>query len=202
MFKNITGIVLAGGESRRMGHHKATIEIDGTPLLKKSVLLFKEIFPEVIALSKEPGSFGDVGCKEVGDLFSGMGPIVGILTAFKVTTSDYIFVAACDMPFLNKNLIELIVNEGQGFDVALPGVGDKSDPLHALYSRNTYERMLSFMENEGRSLNRFINSLHAKKVRYISEEEIRAVDPHALSLFNMNTPEELEKAKKLLSDDK
>lgn len=202
MFENVTGIVLAGGESRRMGRHKATIEIDGAPLLKKSVQLFKELFPEVIAISKEPGIFGDVGCKEVGDLFSGMGPMVGILTAFKVASSDAIFVSACDMPFLNKGVIELIVNEGRGFDITLPKIGGKGDPLHALYSRNCYESMRSFMNDKGRSLNRFIDSLETKKVRYIGEEEIRALDPDTLSLFNMNTPEELEKAIKLISGDK
>lgn len=201
MFNNVTGIVLAGGESRRMGQDKAAIEIDGISLLNKTVQLFKGLFPEVVAVSKEPGHFGHVDCREVGDLFPGMGPMVGILTAFKVTASDYIFVAACDMPFLNRNVIELIVREGLGFDIALPKRGEKGDPLHALYSRNCYKSMLSFLENEGRSLNRYIDSLPEKKIRRIGEEEINKVDSQFLSLFNMNTPEELEKAKKLFSDD-
>ncbi|MDH3975689.1 MAG: molybdenum cofactor guanylyltransferase [Deltaproteobacteria bacterium] len=202
MFDNVTGIVLAGGESRRMGQPKAAIDVEGTPLLKKSVQLFKELFPRVIAISKKTGSFGNVGCEESGDLFPGMGPMVGILTAFKITASDYLFVAACDMPFLNRKVIELIVEEGQGYDVALPKIGGKGDPLHALYSKNCYHKMLSFMEKGGRSLNRFINALHRESVRYIGEEEIKKVDPHALSLFNMNTPEELEKAKQLIKGGK
>lgn len=201
MFENVTGIVLAGGESRRMGFPKAAIEMEGTSLLKKNVQLFKELFPRVIALSKKPGTFGHVDCEEAGDLFPGMGPMVGILTAFKITSTDYIFVAACDMPFLNQHVIELIVNQGQGYDVTLPKVGDKADPLHALFSRKCYESMHAFLKSEGRSLNRYIDTLPKEKIRYISEEEIKKIDPHALSLFNMNTPEELEKAKKLIAGD-
>lgn len=199
MYENVTGIVLFGGESKRMGKDKAAIEVGGVSLIRKTINLFKEVFPEVIAISKETGRLGDLGCKEVQDAYPGKGPMVGILTGLEESGTDYIFAAACDMPFINEKVIDLIVSNGIGHDVALPIISGKTDPLHALYSKDCFEKMLHFMENEGRSLNRFIDSLPDGSVKYVSEDEIKSVDPEALSIFNMNTPEELERAKRLIS---
>lgn len=197
MFKVVTGVLLAGGESRRMGRDKAGIELDGVTTAKRTVDAFRPLFADIFAVSKTTGRFADLGCREVADIFEEMGAMVGVLTALKEAKTDYIFVAACDMPFIDRDVVELIVSRGVGFQVALPLVSGKGDPLHALYSKDCFERMLAFMKKEGKSLNRFIEGLPDDQVRYVSEDEIREVDPEALSLFNMNTPEDLEKARKL-----
>lgn len=197
MFKKVTGVLLAGGESRRMGRDKAGIELDGVSTAKRTIDAFRPLFADMFAVSKTTGRFDDLGCREVADIFGEMGAMVGILTALGEAKTEYIFVAACDMPFIDRNVVELIVSKGIGRDVALPLISGNGDPLHAIYSKDCFERMLAFMKKEGKSLNRFIESLPEDQVRYISEDEIRAVDPEALSLFNMNTPEDLEKAKKM-----
>ena len=197
MYKNVTGVLLAGGESRRMGRDKAGIELDGVTTAKRTIDAFRPLFADIFAVSKRVGRFDDLGCREVADIFDEMGAMVGVLTALKEVKMDYIFVAACDMPFIDRDVVELIVSRGVGFQAALPLISGKGDPLHALYSKDCFEKMLAYMQKEGKSLNRFIKSLPADQVRYISEDEIRAVDPEAISLFNMNTPEDLEKARKL-----
>lgn len=197
MFKNVTGVLLAGGESRRMGRDKAGIELDGVTTAKRTIDAFRPLFADIFAVSKTTGRFADLGCREVADIFEEMGAMVGVLTALKEAKTDYIFVAACDMPFIDRDVVELIVSKGAGFQAALPLISGKGDPLHALYSRDCFGEMLAFMEKEGKSLNRFIEGLPDDQVRYVSEDEIREVDPEALSLFNMNTPEDLEKARKL-----
>ncbi|MDT8318741.1 MAG: molybdenum cofactor guanylyltransferase [bacterium] len=202
MFKNVTGVLLAGGESRRMGRDKAGIELDGVTTAKRTIDAFRPLFADIFAVSKKTGRFADLDCREVADVFDEMGAMVGVLTALGEANTEYIFVAACDMPFIDRHVVELIVARGAGFKAALPLISGKGDPLHALYSRDCYEAMLDFMKKEGKSLNRFIESLPSDEVRYVSEDEIRAVDPGALSLFNMNTPEDLEKAKKLSDRDK
>ena len=197
MFKNVTGVLLAGGESRRMGRDKAGIELDGVTTAKRTIDAFRPLFADIFAVSKTTGRFDDLGCREVADIFDEMGAMVGVLTALGEAKTDYIFVAACDMPFIDRDVVELIVSKGVGFQVALPLISGKGDPLHALYSKECFDRMLAFMKKEGKSLNRFIESLPGDQVRHISEDEIREVDPGALSLFNMNTPEDLERARKL-----
>ncbi len=196
--KDVTGAILTGGESRRMGRDKATLEFEGEPIVKKAVRLFKSIFCHVIVVNKEPGRFGDLGCEEVADLFPERGAMVGVLTALAAAKTGYVFVAACDMPFLKRKLIDLTLSKGRQFSVVLPRIRGKGNPLHALYTKSCYDEMASFMKKEGKSLNAFIGSLPSEKVGYILEEEIRVIDPEALALFNMNTPDDYEKAKNLL----
>ena len=200
MFNNVTGIILTGGESRRMGFDKGSIELAGSHLLEKTVELFKRLFPDVIVVSKEVGRFGDLGCREVKDILPAMGAMVGIVTGLKAAETDYIFTAACDMPFLNEKVISLIIDKGAGFDIAIPEVGGRSHPLHALYSKSCYNGMKACMERGERGLNRFIKSLPERSVRAVTEDEIREVDPEFLSLFNMNTPEELERAEDIVKN--
>ena len=180
-----------------MGQDKAGIKFSGESTAKRTMDAFRPIFREIFAVSKTTGRFDDIDCLEIVDLFDERGAMVGILTALKEAKTDYIFVAACDMPFIDSDVVELIVSRGIGSKVALPLISGKGDPLHALYSKDCFEKMLSFMQKEGKGLNRFIKSLPTDQVRYISEEEIRKVDPAALSLFNMNTPDDLKKAREL-----
>ena len=197
-FNDITGVILAGGESKRMGRDKSTLEFSGDRLIKKTVQLFKSLFPDVIVISKETDHLKDLDCPVIEDMVPDRGAMIGILTAFKNSTKEAIFVAACDMPFLNKELISYIISEGSGFDVALPVVAGKRHPLHGLYSRASSGPMSEALKKGKKSLNAFINSLAPEKVRLIDEEEIKQIDAEALSLFNMNTVEEFEMAKNIV----
>ena len=198
MFKNVTGVILAGGDSSRMGHNKAAVEFDGLPLVKKTVMLFKKLFPEVIVVSRITGKYGDLGCREVCDIFPQKGAIIGILTGLVNSSTEYIFTAACDMPFLQEDVISLIVLKGQRSSVCLPELSGKKHPLHALYSKKCRDPIIRFIEEGNKSIIRFVASLRAKEIKTITDEEIIRVDPEALSLFNMNTPAELEIARKLI----
>lgn len=198
LFNNITGVILAGGESKRMGRDKATLEFSGDTLIKKTVHLFKLLFPTVIVISKKRDHLKDLDCEVVEDILPERGAMIGILTAFRESAEESIFVAACDMPFLNKDVISYIISEGAGFDAALPVVAGKKHPLHALYSRAISGPMLEVFKKGEKSLNAFIDSLAPERVRLIGEDEIKKIDAATLSLFNMNTQEELEKAKKIL----
>lgn len=192
IFPDVTGIILAGGESKRMGTEKALIQLSGKTLIEKTAHIFKELFPETIIISKDPGRFKMTGCRELADKSTERGAMIGLLTALEATEREFIFTAACDMPFLNAPSISLIVNSGKGFDVALPCSGGHTHPLHALYSRRCLETMTQSFERGEKSLNRFIKSLPPDRVRLISDEELSVVDPEKESLLNMNTPEELE----------
>lgn len=192
MFSDVTGIILAGGESRRMGTDKALIRLSGKTLIEQTAHIFKRLFADTIIISKDPGRFKVAGCKELADRSGERGAMVGLLTALEASGTEFIFTAACDMPFLSEPLISLIVNNGRGFDVALPCSDGHAHPLHALYSRRCLKPMSESLERGEKSLKHFISSLPADRVRLISEEEIRAVDYERYSLLNMNTPEELE----------
>jgi molybdopterin-guanine dinucleotide biosynthesis protein A len=194
MFYDVTGIILAGGDSRRMGRDKAMLRLSETAIIETTARLFKRLFSEVIIVSKQAGRFGDLRCREVEDIYPDKGAMIGILTGLKEAETDYIFTAACDMPFLNEKVINLIINSGRGYDVALPSAAGYTHPLHALYSRKCLDGMSAFMEKGEKGINRFIKNLPKNRVKTISEEEVKALDPDALSLFNVNTPEDMERA--------
>jgi len=191
-FPDVTGIILAGGESRRMGTDKALIRLSGKTLIEQTAHIFKRLFAETIIISKDPGRFKAAGCRELADRSDEGGAMVGLLTALEASKTEFIFTAACDMPFLNDRVISLIVNTGRAFDAALPCSDGHSHPLHALYSKGCLKAMTESLERGEKSIMRFIKSLPSDRVRLISEEEIRVIDPETDSLLNMNTPEELE----------
>ncbi|MBE9536192.1 MAG: molybdenum cofactor guanylyltransferase [Proteobacteria bacterium] len=192
MFSDVTGIILAGGESRRMGTDKALIRLSGKTLIDQTACIFRKLFAETIIISKNPGRFKTAGCRELADSSDERGAMVGLLTALEASGTEFIFTAACDMPFLNDQVISLIVKKGRDFDVALPCSGGHTHPLHALYSKRCLKAMTESLARGEKSLKCFIKSLPSDRVRLISDEEIGAIDPETDSLLNMNTPKELE----------
>jgi molybdopterin-guanine dinucleotide biosynthesis protein A len=184
IFSDVTGIILAGGESRRMGTDKALIRLSGKTLIEQTAHIFKKLFAETIIISKDPGRFKMAGCRELPDASDERGAMVGLLTALESSETEFIFTAACDMPFLNDQIISLIVNKGRPFDVALPCSGGHTHPLHALYSKRCLKAMAESLARGEKSLKRFIKSLPHDRVRLILEEEMRAIDPEIEEVLN------------------
>ncbi len=138
----MTGVVLAGGQSSRMGRDKATLEFGGQPLVERCVAVLRQCFPEVIVVRHD-----DV---------PGLGPIGGLLTALR--RAPEIFVVACDMPFLEAGLIRAMAAQLAGYDaVAIPG-----EPLHAAYSARILPVVEAQIAAGDYSLNRLLSKLRVK----------------------------------------
>ena len=106
--------------------------------------------------------------------------------------------AACDMPLLNHNLLKRMVELAQIYDAVVPRVQGKIDPLHAIYSKNCIPAIHHQIERDNLRISDFLENVH---VRYMQEDEIDVFDPHHLSLFNINTPADLQKAQQHLSQE-
>lgn len=130
----------------------------------------------------------------VTDVFPDGGPLGGIYTGLAASDSFHNLVVACDMPFLNLPSLEYMLKNSAGFDVVIPRLNGFIEPLHAVYSRNC----LPYIEREIESGRRNIRSFFpVVKVRYIESEEIDRFDPGGLSFFNINTEDDLKKAREL-----
>jgi molybdenum cofactor guanylyltransferase len=184
----LTGIILAGGKNLRMGKNKAFLSVHGQRIIDRTRDLFVEIFDEVLLVTNSPLEYLDLNLRMCTDLYPGKGSLGGIFTGLFHASNSHAFVAACDMPFLNRALIEHLGTFIPGYDIVIPKTDDGLQPLHAIYS----QKCLPFME-ELMAQNDFkiLNFFHKVKKREVPAEEIRSFDPELLSFFNINTPEDL-----------
>ena len=101
----MTGVILSGGKSARMGMNKAFLEFEGKRLIDRTVTMFRDIFQEVILVTNSPLEYLDQDCIIVSDIFKNKGALGGIYTGIFYASCDQVFVSACDMPFLNRSFI-------------------------------------------------------------------------------------------------
>jgi molybdopterin-guanine dinucleotide biosynthesis protein A len=190
------GSVLAGGKSRRFGRNKAVEILEGERLIERQVRILRSLFPEVMIVSNTPELYLDLNVTTVADVVPGRGPLGGIYTGLLFAQGDSIFVSACDMPFLQLPVIRRMVDLFPGHDVVVPRLGEYLEPLHGIYSPRCLPHIKRMLDREELQVIRFFPSL---KVAYLDEEDIRRLDPAGLSFFNINTPEDLERAMEILS---
>jgi molybdopterin-guanine dinucleotide biosynthesis protein A len=143
-----------------------------------------------------PANLSYARIRTTGDVFPEKGSLGGIYSGMMASKSQYNFVVGCDMPFLNRDLMKFMMGIAPGFDLVLPRMDKIVEPLHAIYARSC----LGYMENllkQGEL--QILKFFHQVKVRYVDPPEIERFDPGHLSFFNINTEEDLKKAKEILA---
>lgn len=185
----MTGIVLAGGENRRMGRDKAFLSIAGRPLIEHVFAAFRAIVGRIIVVTNAPALYGQYDVATVTDAVGARGPLTGIYSGMAVSDDDYCFIAACDMPFLEPGLLRFMAGLADGPDVVVPRVGGQYEPLLAIY----HCRLLPLMEARVRQGVQRVQALYDElSLRPVTEEEIRRFDPGKRSFINLNTPAQYE----------
>lgn len=191
----MTGIVLAGGKGKRLGRDKTAEKIGGNTILQRvvdSLSLVCEGLVIVIAQGqREP--LLSTKATMVADLYPGKGAIGGIYTGLAASDSFSNLVVACDMPFLNPSLLQYIKQVSTGFDVVIPRDKEgKLEPLLALYSKNCLPHIYRQIQRGDLKIDAFLSQV---KVRYVEESETRELDPERLSFYNINTEDDLIRAR-------
>jgi molybdopterin-guanine dinucleotide biosynthesis protein A len=195
-----SGIVLAGGQSRRLGRDKAVEPIGGQPLIRRVIDRISQVTEEVVVVVADQGRTLALPLEDwhrvVLDSYPGGGSLGGIFTGLAAARNQWAIAVACDMPFLNLKLLRRMLALRPGAEAVVPMVEGRPEPTHALYSKTC----LPFMEQYLRAGDLKISGFfHEVRVEYISEQEIAALDPGYLSFFNVNTPSDLEKALALVA---
>jgi molybdopterin-guanine dinucleotide biosynthesis protein A len=184
----MSGIILSGGKSVRMGENKAFLQIEGVPIITRVYELFKELFREVIIVTNQREFFEDFDSKIYQDLIPDKGALGGLYTGIFFSSFQYSFCVACDMPFIKKSLVEYLIKNVQNNDVVVPRTRDGIQPLHAIYSKNCLRPIKQIIE-EGKY--KIIDMYKMVRVRIVEEHEFLSLDPFRDSFINVNTPEEL-----------
>jgi molybdenum cofactor guanylyltransferase len=187
----VTGAILAGGRSRRMGSNKALLPFGGRPLIAHALEILRPLFAEVLIVANEPPLYAAFGVPVHSDRIPDKGPLGGIYTALAWSGHPRTFCLACDMPLASPAVIARLCRLAPDIDVVVPHSSKGYEPLHAVYSRSCLphlERMLC----EDRL--RVDELFSAVRVCRVDVEEFRPFDPCLASFLNLNTPEELADA--------
>lgn len=192
-YRDVVGVILAGGRSTRYGRNKAFVRLHGVPLIERVIGVLRPLFPEILLITNTPDEYAHLGLPMHRDLIPGLGPIGGIYTALSVLDREAGFFVACDMPRLNPKLIGHMVEARGDFDAVVPRIGGYMDALHALYTRACLKPVRALIDRRRYQVIRLYDRV---SVRYVEEEEIRLLDPHLDSFLNINRPEELERLNK------
>ena len=192
----ITGAILAGGYSKRFGKNKAFVEIGGKKLIERIIDIFRPIFDDILIVSNSPEEYEFTGCPVIRDALPVKGPLVGIYSALLASKNKYIFISACDMPFINPGLIGYMIEKKKGYDIIVPSFEEKKlEPLHAIYSKTC----LPYIKNKISIHEKRVISFYPDLLVYkLKKDEIIKYDPQFLSFYNINTNEDFKKSGQFL----
>lgn len=190
LIKDCTGVILAGGENTRMPILKAFIKVKGKPIIEKNLAVLRQLFEETLIVTNQPAAYSHMGVPLLGDIHNIRGPITGIFTSLFNSPTPWVFISACDMPFINRDLIIYMYSQRESFDAVVPASKGRAEPLFAFYSKKLLFSMEKAVLSDLRGLKDFLNN---KKVKYISAGEVRRFDPGARSFINLNTPRDADR---------
>lgn len=194
---NFTVAIMAGGKSARMGTDKAFVELLGKPMIEHLLAHVADLGQaETILITNRPADYAHLNLPMYGDVLPEKGSLGGIYTAVHSSVSPYTLVIACDMPFVNSALLRYMIDlcDGDQFDVIVPRVDGYPEGLHAMYSKACLEPIRQRLEADKLKVMGFYDGV---RVRYLDEAEYQPFDPKGMSFYNVNTPQELEEARKL-----
>lgn len=187
----ITGIILAGGRSQRMGRDKAALTIGGEFLLARVVRRLRPAVGAVLVVGPPERAALVPGIPVVADDFPGQGPLGGIATALRATATPYTVVVGCDMPFVRPTLVRFLASLAPGYDLVLPCTDHGAEPLHAVYASACLPAALTCLAGGERAA----AALCARvRTRLVAPAEWAPYDPAGWSLFNANTAADWQRA--------
>ncbi|MBC7260829.1 MAG: molybdenum cofactor guanylyltransferase, partial [Chloroflexi bacterium] len=191
----ISVIILAGGKSQRLGIDKALLELDGEWLLLRLLNALRTLGDDLLVVTNDTERLAKLPGRLIPDVYLNAGPLGGIYSGLLAMRYPQALVVACDMPLLNLELLRYMILLSVDFDIVIPRIGDKVEPLHAVYSKSCLPAIAKALECGERRVISFFPQL---RVRYVEQEEIDIFDPQHLSFFNINTLEDLEFARQAL----
>jgi molybdopterin-guanine dinucleotide biosynthesis protein A len=201
-----SAIVLAGGVSRRLGQDKRRLRLwgDAGPLLLEHVVgIVARLCDDVVVVLNDPEDWAGLPARLTPDVYADGGALGGIYSGLQAARHAYALAIACDMPFLDAGLIGAMLARPRDYDVLVPrslapGVARNAldvEPLHAIYAKACLEPMRATLEGGRRQIAAFFPAV---RVAYVEPEETRRYDPAGRAFLNVNTPEQMAEAARLL----
>ncbi len=192
----IGAIVLAGGKSSRMGTDKALLDFGGMTILERTIAALLKLTPNILVVADSTERYKLACGKIIADLYPGIGPVGGLLTGLNAVGDGYHYVVACDMPFLNPNVLALLMRAAESpLDAVVPERNGMPEPLCGVYAQSASHKIMKYLEDGGSSARGALDVLNTRRV---GEGVLRRLDPDGRSLESANTASDYERLKGLL----
>ena len=191
----VTGVVQAGGKSTRMGGNpKALIELGGRSIVERVVAALTPAVDDVLVVTNTPELYAFLGLPMVADVYPDHGSLGGIYSGLRAA-GEIAFTVACDMPFLHPEVVRLVVERAGEGDVVIPRVGEQLETMHAAYSQTCLPPIEARLRAGRLKIVGFFDDVRVVEIG--AAEVARFRDP-AIAFMNVNTPDELERARALV----
>ncbi|MEW6254729.1 MAG: molybdenum cofactor guanylyltransferase [Pseudomonadota bacterium] len=191
--ETLTGVVLAGGQARRMGHvNKALMQVGESTVIDRILARLQATCAHVMVIANDASPYAGRGVPVHADLMPGHGALGGLHSALVHAQTDHVFVCGCDMPFISAPLARALAQRIGDRDAAVPRDGYGLQPLHAVYARRIAPLIPPFLVRGDLKMERFITALDAL---ILPPEETATYAAESDIFFNVNTPDDLEQAR-------
>lgn len=182
--KNITGIILAGGKSSRMGTDKGFLMLNNKPFVQYSIDAVKPLVSEIIIVS-DNSDYDVFRLKRINDITKDAGPVSGIYSGLEASKTEYNLILSCDIPFINSEVLQKLIDAvDEPSEIIQAQSEGKTMPLIALYKRTIKDKFKSFLEQDERRLRVAIEACQYKNI--VLDEA------HQNSTLNVNTKEDFK----------
>ena len=197
----VTGVILAGGQSRRMGQNKALMRLGDEPLIAHVIHQMASVTDELLLITNEPDLYTALALPTYADILPDMGALGGLQTGLTYAANSTVICVGCDMPLLQPNLLSHLTSLLGDYDAVVPCVqgADGSTTVFQTLSA-VYSKRCSPVIDEMLAVNELrVHALYDRiDARIVHPHEWRAFDPQGLSFFNINTPDDFEKANRYI----
>lgn len=186
----------AGGQSSRMGTNKAFVEVNGQPMIERILERVSPLDPtEIFLVTNTPNQYAHLDLRMVSDVLAESGSLGGIYSAIYYSSTAYVLVVACDMPFINAPILAEMLKFADGKnEVIVPRVDGYPQGLHAIYHRNCLPHIQTRIAANRLKVIGFYQDV---QVHYLDETDYQNFDPLGIAFMNVNTPAELAEADRL-----
>ena len=188
---DLTGLLIAGGASTRMGTDKAELEVDGEPLAHRLAGVLGSVCATVLVASGDGARLEWLGLPQIVDIAPEAGPLAGLIAGLEAAPTPLVAVLAVDMPKASEAVFRLLADRAAGHDAAVPRTGDGLQPLHAVYAASAAEALRRAFEGGER---RVRNAVETLDTVVVEADDWAAADPTGLFARNVNRPADLDTA--------
>jgi molybdopterin-guanine dinucleotide biosynthesis protein A len=196
MIADVTGILLAGGKSRRMGEDKRFLSVGERTLFERSLAALRSILETVCVVIAQDSPPLQADVPVFLDLVPNCGSLGGLYTGLREAHTGYVFLAACDMPFLNPEAVRYLVSLKDQADIVMVQLESGLQPTHAVYSQRCLP-IIEEMVHAHQVKLQYLAANPSLHVRLVTESELREIDSEGRSFLNVNTPADLDAARKI-----
>jgi molybdenum cofactor guanylyltransferase len=193
----VTGVILAGGQSRRMGQDKAFLPFGKGLLIERVIEVVQQVTADVILITNTPERYQRFGLPMFSDVIAEAGSLGGIYTGLVSAKTPYSLCLACDMPFVKPTFLRFLCRTAAEADVVIPRNAEDFQPLCAVYSQVCRDPIRHKIEVGQLKITGFFDQV---RVRVIDGDLLTRYDPPDVMFFNANTPEEYAKAQHMFEE--